>query len=149
MPRLTYVATIDHPADSVFAFVSDAENNPKWHAHVRETHWLDDRDTGLGRRGKQVGHLWGRDWTFVAEIVEWEPPHLVTFQVIEGTKVRTSIRVDPEGAGTRLSLTVTTPPDLGPLDGFVSRVMQRLTASRESGDIVRLRAALAAEDRQI
>jgi uncharacterized membrane protein len=143
MPRLAYRATLPHPPDEVFAFVADAENNPRWHAHVDETRWLDDRETGLGRRGRQTGHLWGRDWTFMAEVVEWDPPRLVTFQVIEGYRVRTSIQVEPDAAGSRMTLTVTTPPNLGPLDPVVSRLMQRITATRESGDIRRLRAALA------
>jgi uncharacterized membrane protein len=146
MPRLSYVATIARASDEVFAFVSNAENNPKWHAHVEETHWLDGQATGLGRRARQTGHLWGRDWTFVAEIVEWEPGRLVTFQVIKGLKARTSIRIEPDPVGTRLSMTVTTPPDLGPLDAIVSRAMERLTASQGRADIRRLEAALAASD---
>jgi uncharacterized membrane protein len=142
MPRLSYRAVIDRRPEEVFAFVADAENNPQWHAHVEETRWLDDRETGLGRRGRQTGHLWGRDWTFVAEVVEWDPPRLVTFQVVEGYRVRTSIRVDPDPVGAQLTLTVVTPPHLGALDPFVSRVLQGLTSARERGDITRLRAAL-------
>ena len=61
MPELTYRATLDHPPDAVFAFVADAENNPTWHEHVRETRWLDDGPTRLGRRGRQTGYLFGRD----------------------------------------------------------------------------------------
>ena len=117
--------------------------------------WLDDRETGLGRRAGQTGHLWGRDWTFVAEIVEWDPPRLVTFQVIQGYRVRTSIQVEPDAAGSRMILTVTTPPNLGPLDPVVSRLMQRITAARESGDMAyfdraeaALRKSLALDPRQ-
>ncbi len=65
MPRMKGRATIDRPPEEVFAFVADAENNPKWHAHVHETHWLDDLEMGLGRRGRQVGRLFGRQWEFV------------------------------------------------------------------------------------
>jgi uncharacterized membrane protein len=143
---MTYRATLAHPVESVFAFVADAENNPRWHEHVNETRWIDDGPTRLGRRGRQTGHLFGRDWAFVAEVVEWEPPHLVTFQVIEGYRVRTSIRLEPAGAGTRMTLVVRTPQILGRrVDAIVSRVMQRTTASRERGDIARLRRALAAQ----
>jgi uncharacterized membrane protein len=145
MPKLTYKVTVDRPPDQVFDFVANAENNPRWHAHVQETHWLDDRPTALGRRARQTGHLWGRDWAFVAEVAEWEPRHRVTFQVIEGFKARTSLQVEPDGAGTLLTLTVATPPHLGPLDPLVSRVMMRLTAARGRGDVDRLTAALEAE----
>jgi hypothetical protein len=145
MPSLVYRARLDPPPDVVFAFVSDAENNPRWHEHVRETRWLDDGPTGLGRRGRQLGHLFWRDWAFVAEVAEWDPPRLVTFQVVEGYRVRTSIGLEPDGEGTLLTLRVTTPRILGArFDRVVSAAMQRTTARRERGDIARLRAALAA-----
>ncbi len=144
MPELTYRATLPHPPDAVFDYVADAENNPTWHEHVRETRWLDDGPTRLGRRGRQTGRLFWRDWHFIAEIAEWDPPHLVAFQVIEGTRIRTTIRVEPSGEGTLMTLTVRTPRILGRrIDTLISRVMQRTTAKRERGDIARLRSALA------
>ena len=145
MPELAYRGTIDHPADEVFAFVADAENNPAWHEHVRETRWLDDGPTRLGRRGRQTGHLFGRTWHFVAEVVEWDPPHLVTFQVIEGYKVRTRIEVEPAGDGALVTLIVRSPTIIAkPIDALAGRVMRRMLTRRESGDFKRLRAALAA-----
>jgi uncharacterized protein YndB with AHSA1/START domain len=144
VPELTYRATIDRPPELVFAFVADAENNPRWHAHVHETRWIDEGPTRVGRRGRQTGRLFWRDWAFVAEVAEWDPPHLVAFQVIEGYRVRTTIRVEPSGAGTLMTLTVRTPTILGRrVDALVSRVMQRTTAARERGDIARLREVLA------
>ena len=142
MPHLEYQATVDRPPEEVFDFVADAENNPTWHAHVHETHWIDDGPTRLGRHGRQTGHLWGRDWAFVAEVAEWDPPHRVAFQVIEGYKVRTTIQVEPASAGSLLTLIVDTPPHLGPLDAPVSRLMQWMTGARGRGDIERLKAAL-------
>ena len=144
MPELRYRASIDHPPGTVFAFVSDAENNPRWHEHVEATRWLDEGPIRLGRRARQTGHLLFRDWVFVAEVAEWEPPHRVAFQVIEGYRVRTTIGVEPSGDGTVMTLTVRTPAILGRrVDALVSRVMQRTMAKRERGDIARLRAALA------
>jgi uncharacterized membrane protein len=142
VPHATYTGTIKARPEEVFAFVADAENNPRWHAHVRETRWIDDGPTRLGRRARQFGHLFFRDWAFVAEVAEWEPPRLVTFQVIEGYRVRTSIRVDPADNGdSRVTLTVTT-PHVPVLDTFLSRLMKRVTRDRENGDFRRLRAAL-------
>lgn len=145
MPQATYRGRIERPAEDVFAFVADAENNPRWHAHVHETRWIDDGPTRLGRRGRQTGHLFGRDWAFVAEVVEWEPPHLATFQVIEGYRVRTSIRVEPSGTGSLVTLVVTTPRILGRrVDAVAGRLLKLVTRSRESGDFRRLRRALEA-----
>ncbi len=143
MPRATYTGRVARPAHEVFAFAADAENNPRWHAHVRETRWIDPPPTALGRRGRQRGHLFGRDWAFVAEVVEWDLPRLVTFQVIEGYRVRTSIRIEPDGDGARVTLTVTTPRILGRrVDAVISRLLQLATRRRETGDFRRLREAL-------
>lgn len=144
MPTATYSGVIKAPPDEVFAFVANAENNPSWHAHVRETRWIDEGPTRLGRRGRQYGHLWGRDWAFVAEVVEWDPPIHVVFQVIEGFRIRTSIRVEPtDGGASRVTVTVRTPRIPGPgVDAFASRLMKLLTRDRESGDFRRLREAL-------
>lgn len=146
MPELTYQATFDQPPDVVFAYVADAENNPTWHDHVDETRWIDDPPTGLGRRGRQTGRLFGRTWHFVAEVAEWDPPNVVAFQVIEGTRIRTTIRVEPAGDGTLMTLNVRTPVILGRrIDGLLARIMQRTMGKRERGDIARLRKALLAD----
>jgi uncharacterized membrane protein len=131
LPSATYTGILKAPPEAVFGFVADAENNPRWHEHVRETRWIDEGPTRLGRRGRQFGHLFFRDWAFVAEVVEWEPPRLVTFQVIEGYRVRTSIRVEPaDGGNSRVTLTVTTPRIPGPgVDAFLSRIL-RLARAR-------------------
>ena len=143
MPTATYRGHIRATPQAVFDFVADAENNPRWHAHVRETRWIDPPPTGLGRRGRQEGHLFFRDWTFVAEVVEWDPPHAVTFQVIQGYRVRTAIIVEPDGDGAMLTLVVRSPQIVGPrVDALASRVLKRVTRGRETGDFRRLREAL-------
>ena len=146
MPQATYRGLIRRPPEIVFAFVADAEHNPRWHAHVIETRWIDPGPMRLGRRGRQRGHLWGRDWTFVAAIAEWDPPRAVTFQVIEGTRIRTAIVVEPAEGGSLVTLTVTTPRILGRrVDAFLGHVLKLVTRSRENGDFRRLREALEAE----
>lgn len=146
MPTATYRGPIRAAPEAVFEFVADAENNPRWHAHVQETRWIDPPPTGPGRRGRQLGHLFFRDWAFVAEVVEWDPPHAVTFQVVEGYRVRTAIRVEPDGDASIVTLTVTTPRIPGPgLDALASRILKRATRNRENGDFRRLRAALERE----
>jgi len=144
MPTVAYTGVIRAPDEEVFAFVADAENNPRWHAHVRETRWIDAGPTALGRRGSQLGRLWGRDWAFVAEVAEWDPPRHVAFQVIEGVRIRTSITVEPaDGGASRVTLTVRTPRLPGPgVDAFASRLMKLATRGRESGDFRRLRDAV-------
>jgi uncharacterized protein YndB with AHSA1/START domain len=135
--------TVGRPPDEVFAFVADAENNPRWHAHVHETHWLDAGPTRPGRRGRQVGRLFGRDWSFVAEVADWDPPNVVSFQVVQGQPVRTTIRVEPAAAGSLVTVTVELPPILSArLDPLFSWLLERATGRRGRSDIARLEAAL-------
>lgn len=64
---------IDRPAEEVFAFVADAENNPRWRSYVVDTAWLDDGPMRVGRQGRQVSKVLGRPMAVVAEIAEWDP----------------------------------------------------------------------------
>ena len=54
MPTVTYRGHIRAAPEAVFDFVADAEHNPRWHAHVRETRWIDPPPTRVGRRGALV-----------------------------------------------------------------------------------------------
>ena len=110
---------------------------------------MDDRQIGLGRSARQTGHLWGRDWFIEARIVEWVPPLLVTYETTKGPRARTSLRVEPSDIGAHLSMTVTTGPDLGPIDQLISRLMKRLTAARGRGDLERLCLALESERKSV
>jgi uncharacterized protein YndB with AHSA1/START domain len=143
MPEVTYSVRLPYPPEVVFAFVADAENNPRWHEHVEETRWIDPPPTRVGRRARQTGHLFGRDWVFVAEVAEYDPPRRVVFQVIKGYRARTTIDLGPDGEhATRMTLTVNTPRLPGPLDGLVSRLLRRSTSARARGDTERLSSAL-------
>jgi hypothetical protein len=77
VPEVTYAFAVPYPPEVVFDFVADAENNPRWHEHVNETRWIDPPPIVVGRKARQTGHLFGRDWAFLAEVVEYDPPRRV------------------------------------------------------------------------
>lgn len=133
---------IDRAAEEVFAFVADAENNPRWRSYVVETSWLDDGPMRVGRRGRQVSRVLGRPMAVVAEVAEWDPPRHVAWRAVAGfASVRTDCTVEPEGGGCRLTIAA---------EGeFTSRIMRLLSplaiavAKRQAdGDVRRLKAAL-------
>lgn len=139
---------IDRPAEEVFAFVADAENNPRWRSYVVETSWLDDGPMRVGRRGRQVSKVLGRPMAVVAEVAEWDPPRHVAWRAVAGfASVRTDCTVEPEAGGSRLTIFA---------EGeFTSRVMRLLSplaiavAKRQAdGDIRRLKAALESRTEQ-
>ena len=96
---------VDRPAEEVFAFVSDVENNPRWRTAVIETRWLDPGPTGPGRRGEQTSRILGRRYDVIAEVVDWDPPRHVSWATTAGgADVRTHCRVEADGDGCVVTL---------------------------------------------
>lgn len=105
MAKASASVHIDRPVDEVFAFVAEAENNPRWHGHVVETRWLDDGPMRIGRRARQVSQIIGLRYEVEAEIATWDPPSHVAWQTVTGgAKVRTDGRIEPEADGCRLTM---------------------------------------------
>jgi carbon monoxide dehydrogenase subunit G len=136
---------IDRPADEVFAFVADAENNPRWRSYVTETRWLDDGPMRVGRKGVQVSRVLGRRMEVEAEIVEWDPPRHVAWQAFAGSAlVRTDCWVEPEDGGCRLTISaegdftnpvmrLLSPLAIGMMKRQSDRDTKKLKAALESG----------------
>ena len=112
---------IDRPAEEVFPFVADPENNPLWRKGVTRSAWLDPGPMRIGRRGTQTRRLLGREWTVVAEIAEWDPPRRAAWRTVSGPVTVTSwVRVEPDGDGC----VVTGGADggfTGPIGGLLDR----------------------------
>ena len=98
VPHAAYVETVPYPAEVVFGFVADAENNPRWHEHVHETRWIDPPPTGsavVPDRPVTCSGATGRSSPRSPSSIR---RGAVTFQVIEGYRVRTAIEVAPSTA---------------------------------------------------
>ena len=139
---------IDRPAAEVFAFVADAENNPRWRSYVVETVWLDDGPMRVGRRGRQVSKVLGRPMAVVAEIAEWDPPRHVAWRAAAGfASVRTDCTVEPEDGGCRLTIAAE-----GEFTSPIMRLLSPLAiavAKRQAdGDVKKLKAALESRTEQ-
>jgi uncharacterized membrane protein len=139
---------IERPADEVFAFVADAENNPRWRSYVVETTWLDEGPMRVGRRGRQVSKVLGRPMEIVAEVVEWDPPRHVPWQAVQGfATIRTDCTVEPEGDGCRLTVTAQ-----GEFTSWLMRLLSPLAVGiarrQAASDTKKLKAALEARTEQ-
>ena len=135
---------IERPPDEVFAFVADAENNPRWHSYVVETRWLDDGPMRVGRRGRQVSRILGLRYEVEAAIEAWDPPTRVVWQsVAGGAEVRTDCRVGPEGVGARMMMIVEGEFTKGPLR-LLGPVAIAVFKRQALGDLRRLVSVLEA-----
>jgi carbon monoxide dehydrogenase subunit G len=98
VPSAENAVTINRPVGEVFAFLADAENDPKWRPGVKEIH-REGGVTGVGTiyRQKLSGPM-GKTIDGDVEIVEFEPDRLIAFQAIAGP-VRPRGRYVVESAG--------------------------------------------------
>lgn len=106
MPRIEESIVIDRSPEDVFAFVTDAANDTKWQSDVVESEWLDDEETGPGRRMRGVNRFLGKKLEFVGEITTWDPPKQAAFKTVEGPfNYEGEYRVEPQDGGCRVTLT--------------------------------------------
>ncbi|HEY7591402.1 MAG TPA: SRPBCC family protein [Candidatus Limnocylindrales bacterium] len=138
---------IERLPEDVFAFVADAANNPAWRKNVVRTEWLDDGPMRVGRRGRQTAGLLGREWTVEAEIVEWNPPRSAAWRAVQGpVKVRSWVRVDPDGNGSRVSGGADG-GFTGPIGALLTRLALPMMVRQAQADLRTLRARLEAAER--
>jgi uncharacterized membrane protein len=135
---------IERPPDEVFAFVGDAANNPRWRSNAVRTEWLDDGPMRVGRVGRQVSRVLGREWAVEAEVVEWDPPRMVVWRTVQGPiDVRSRFRVESDGTGSRLTIGAEG-GFTGPLGPLLTRLAVPKMVKDAESDLRKLRAFLEA-----
>lgn len=98
--------TINRPVESVFAFVADGENSPRWRSGVMDIERVSG--TGLGATYRQgvrgpMGRRISADFTYTV----FEPNRLLEFQTITGpVRPRGRYEFDSVGEGTRLTFSL-------------------------------------------
>jgi uncharacterized membrane protein len=120
--------TIDRPAATVFDFLLDGTNNPKWRPTVLDIQHIPDTPLGVGARFKQgLKGPGGRRIDGDYEITASESNSLIRFQVIAGPARPTGIyRLDTTGDATRVILILEyAPRGLARLmDSMIERTMR-------------------------
>lgn len=103
--RLTATREIDRPAEEVFAFFSDASNNPKWQDGMVSCEWTTPPPIGVGSVYEQHARFMGRDVRSVFTVTEHIPGRSIKIETIESTFPITVHRtVEPTGpASCRVS----------------------------------------------
>jgi carbon monoxide dehydrogenase subunit G len=102
----SYRATIDTPRErqDVFAYISDFSTTQEWDPGVVEAERLNDAAVGEGTEFRLVAEFLGRETALTYRIVEYDPPHAVTF-CGENAAVISNDRITFEavGEGTRIT----------------------------------------------
>jgi len=120
--------TIDRPAETVFDFLLDGMNNPKWRPGVLDIEHIAGTPEGIGARFKQgLKGPGGRRIDGDYQITACESNRLIRFQVIAGpARPVGTYRLDADGYATRVTFTLDyTPRGLARLmDSIIERTMR-------------------------
>jgi uncharacterized protein YbjT (DUF2867 family)/carbon monoxide dehydrogenase subunit G len=101
-----YRATIDiqQPREDVFAYLSDFSTTREWDPGVVEAERLNGHAVGEGTEFRLVAEFLGRKNELTYRIVEYDPPHAVTFLGENATVVsRDRITFESTAASTRVT----------------------------------------------
>jgi uncharacterized membrane protein len=121
MPAAEHTVTVERPIEEVFAFLADAENDPRWRSAVLDIARVEG--DGVGARYRQgVKGPMGRRVPADFEISEYAPPRAIGFRgtagpvrpdgryelepVDGGTRVRFSLSFQPRGVARLMSPSV-------------------------------------------
>lgn len=76
---------IEREAEEVFAFVSDASNDPRWQTDTVSCEWTSSPPIEVGSTCSQHGRFMGQDGEFDFEVTELDPGHSITFELRGGS----------------------------------------------------------------
>jgi uncharacterized membrane protein len=129
MIEITATADVHRPAEELFAFVADMENNPRWQQGQVSCEWTTPPPIGVGSRYDQHARFLGRDIVSTFEVTELEPDRRIRIRTVDGPMPMDITReVEPTGDGrSRVTATIRGGPT-GPLrllDPLTRRMVQR------------------------
>lgn len=140
--KLSAMRMIDRPASEVFAFVSDASNNPRWQKGQRSCRWTSPPPIGIGSTYDQEARFLGRRVLSTFEVVEHVPGRAVTIQTVKGSFPITVRRsVEPLGEG-RCRVVAEISGEPGGFFRVAAPLLRRLAQRSVDADYDRLKALL-------
>lgn len=142
--QLSASQTIRRPADEVFAFVSDASNNPRWQQGMRACAWTSAPPIGIGSTYRQEAKFLGRPVVTEFEVVGHEPGRSITIQSTSGPfpiRVQRSVTpIDPSTSRVEAAIS----GDPGRFFRLAAPFVQRMAQRSVTADYRRLKALLDA-----
>lgn len=97
--RVSVEMRVRRPAAEVFAYLEDAENNPRWIPNMRSCRWTTPPPIRAGSRYEQVSRFLGRDIHTSFEVTRHQPGRLITIESREGSSfpIKVTRSVEPWG----------------------------------------------------
>lgn len=102
--RAEYSIVINQPVHKVYAYISDARNNPKWQIGVVDTRIMPDGPPHVGTKVTDAHNLAGRRIEVTYEVTELEPTRKIAVKSISGPLLfKGTTTFEPVGDGTRVT----------------------------------------------
>lgn len=140
--EVTSEVEISRPADEVFAFVADAENNPTWQGGMRSCRWATDPPIAVGSVYEQEAAFLGRPITSTFEVVALEPGRSITIETTASTfPIRVTRSVAPVG-DDRCRVSAVVRGDPSGVFRVFTPLLRRMVQRSVRGDYRRLRRVL-------
>jgi uncharacterized membrane protein len=110
MPEAEHSVTVERPVEEVFAFLADAENDPRWRSGVLDIERV--AGDGVGARYRQgVKGPMGRRVSGDFEITEYAPPRAIGFRATAGpVRPEGRYELEPAAGGTRVRFSLSCKP---------------------------------------
>ncbi len=140
MIQATASQTIDRPIQDVFAFVSDAANEPRWHTDVLEVHPSSDVPVAPGATSRWVVEFMGRK-DMQMRVAELKPNQREVLQATSGPMLPTiTYLFEPDNGGTRFTRKVEVQP--AGLLRLMEPMMRGMVTKRNAGFVANLKRVL-------
>lgn len=121
--HVTVEREIPQPAQEVFAFFSDASNNPTWQKGMVSCAWTSEGPIDVGSTYEQVAGFLGKEIRSTFEVTTFEPGRRIVIDTIKSTfPIHVDRAVVPiDGESCRVSATISGGP------GGVMKLLAPLT----------------------
>ena len=133
MGSMNLSINIDATPETVFAVVSDVENSPDRIDWFEKVEMLTDGPVRVGTKWRETRRMGKKQSNEEWEMTAFERPnHFSAYCDSQGYDVEYTMRVDPEGDGSRLTLEMTTRPRtfigklMTPLEWLMAGMMKKM-----------------------
>jgi hypothetical protein len=105
MVDVTVKQHIDAAPERVAAVMFNPAEDPRWIGGARKAEPLGSGPYGLGSRVRRTGSFFGRTFSWVTEVTEFEPGRLVRMKHVAGPfKGGVDYSISPAGAGAEVTV---------------------------------------------
>ena len=147
MPTVEASITIERSPEEVWAFLTETENIPAFESQITRIEQVTPGEVGTGTQWKGGTNVLGRNFDWVSEVVEFEPPYRSRTTCIEGKLAfEITYSLSPEDGGTLFTYRIDAESGLGGVFGKLGDpLVERAQARTVRTNLANLKELLEAD----